>query len=144
MSDNDSVRNWFQQWGKRVAAVDMQAAKALFHEDVVGFGTYMDWVDGLDRLAAEQWSSIWPTIEDFVFELDTLRVLYSPDRRQATAMILWNSTGISESGERYERPGRATVVLVRSSIDEPWKGIHTHLSVFPRQQKLSFGERQTT
>jgi hypothetical protein len=35
-----------------------------------------------------------------------------------------------QDGTPYDRPGRATVVLVRANTDAPWLAQHTHLSLF--------------
>lgn len=141
MDDKSSIRDWFAQWSGFVAAVDFDSARALFLPTVIGFGTYKDAVHGLDRLEAEQWRSIWPTIRDFSFDLDSLEVLMSPDGQQGVALIGWDSTGIDEDGQPYPRPGRATVVLNR--VGDAWLGAHTHLSVCPAERKMSFGDSAT-
>ena len=64
---------------------------------------------------AEQWSQVWPTIEDFRFLTDQLIVQVSPDRLQAVVIVSWASTGIGADGTRFDRPGRATVVLRRAT-----------------------------
>ena len=127
--DEASVRAWMAAWGEEVAGVDLETARARFAPDVSAFGTFADAVQGIDRLHDEQWSRIWPAIEDFRFELDRLSVLVSPDRLQAVAVVPWSSTGRSEDGERFPRPGRATVVLGRPSTAAGWLGLHTHFSL---------------
>lgn len=119
--------------------LDYAAARELFEAEVIGFGTYKDFVEGLDALETGQWRSIWPSIEGFEFELSSLRTVMAEDRKSATAMLTWTSTGIAEGGSRYARPGRATVVLRRRAIDADWRGAHTHFSLFPGERKLSFG-----
>ncbi len=52
-----------------------------FAEDLLAFGTHADVVVGRDGVEADQWSQIWPAIEDFAFEVDELRV----DRPRPTA-----------------------------------------------------------
>ena len=144
MSDNDdpnaSIRAWFAEWGGYVAAVDFDSARALFDPSVVGFGTFKDVVHGLDALEAGQWRSIWPAIEGFHFNLDSLEVLPSDDGTLAVALITWDSTGFDAKGRPFPRPGRATVVLTRQPGGE-WKGLHTHLSVYPAEKKTTFGDR---
>ncbi|MCB1743317.1 MAG: nuclear transport factor 2 family protein [Gammaproteobacteria bacterium] len=142
--DHASVRAWFQRWGACVREVDMQGARPLFADDVIGFGTYKDFVDGLDALCDGQWTSIWPTIADFEFRLDTLRTQLSADRCMAVGMILWSSTGFAADGAPYDRPGRATVTLTRASPESAWLGRHTHFSLFPHERKLSFGDSART
>jgi ketosteroid isomerase-like protein len=132
---------WFDEWGAMVAQVKPDSARALFAEDVFAFGTFMDFVDGLNDMAQKQWVAIWPTIEDFRFETENLRAVVSKDRLSATAAVVWTSTGIDRRGQRYDRPGRATVAVVRDTVSSPWQGVHTHFSEFPRETKRSFGER---
>ncbi len=128
-TDNQSVKAWVDDWGAEVAAVDLAAARLRFATDVSAFGTHADVVIGRDNLETEQWSQIWPAIEDFRFVSDEMQILMSPDRLQAIAVVGWTSIGIARDGHRFDRPGRATVVLTRDSIDKPWLGIHTHFSL---------------
>jgi ketosteroid isomerase-like protein len=138
-ADHDSIKAWFNNWSGCVAAVDFDSARPMFEEDVVGFGTWMDVVEGLDNLMEKQWKSIWPTIRDFEFLTDTLHVRLSPDRLFAVAVLVWNSTGFHENGESYSRPGRATVGIRRDSVDAPWMGVHTHLSLNRDVPQKSYG-----
>lgn len=137
--DVRSVKAWFAQWGERVAAVDFAGARPYFDDDAIGFGTWMDMIDGLDALEAKQWRSIWPTIRDFHHDTDTMRVAVSPDRLMATGMLIWTSTGFAEDGGSYERPGRTTAVLVRDKVDDPWRAVHTHVSLFRGVPQRSHG-----
>ena len=140
-ADHRTVKEWFAGWGDRVAAVDFTEARSYFDSDALGFGTWMDLVEGLDRLEAEQWRSIWPTIRDFHHDTDKLKVAVSPDRQMAVGMLVWTSTGFAEDGAPYERPGRTTAVLVRDGVDGPWRAIHTHVSLFRGVPQKSFGAR---
>lgn len=124
-----SVREWMAAWGREVAAVRLDAARARFDDGVVAFGTHADVVSGLDSLYDEQWSRIWPAIGEFRFRLDDLVVLASPDGCQAVAVVGWDSTGFEIDGTPFDRPGRATVVLRRDDADAPWIGVHTHFSL---------------
>ena len=138
-ADNASIKAWFDTWSGYVAAVDFDSARPMFEEDVVGFGTWMDTVEGLDNLMEKQWKSIWPTIRDFEFLTDTLQVRVSPDRLFAVAVLVWKSSGFHENGEAYPRPGRCTAGLRRDSVDAPWKGIHTHFSLNRDVPQKSYG-----
>lgn len=135
------IADWFRTFGGFVAAADFAGARPMFEEDVIGFGTWMDVVEGRDRLETTQWRSIWPTIADFQFLIDTLQVRVSPDRRLAVAVIAWSSAGFHENGTCYPRPGRATVALCRDMPSTPWKGIHTHFSLNRGVPQQSFGKR---
>ena len=141
MTDNNSVKQWIEEFGQEVAAVDIAAARLRFATDVSAFGTHADVVVGRDNLEAEQWSQVWPAIEDFRFITDELQALISPDRLLAVAVVGWTSIGIAEDGQRFARPGRATVVLRRESVEEPWLGIHTHFSLGRDVPQSSYGVR---
>ena len=137
----EAIREWFAEFGARVAEVNFSAARSMFDEDAFGFGTYMTMVDGLAGLEAQQWRSVWPTIEDFRFDLESLRVGVSGDRQLAFALLTFDSTGIAEDGARFLRPGRVTVIFGRGGPEEAWKAVHTHLSLNRGVPQLSHGNR---
>jgi ketosteroid isomerase-like protein len=139
--DVASVREWVAGWGAEVAAADIRAGRERFDPGLVAFGTHADVVEGRAEVEAHQWSQIWPAIEDFAFVLEHLRVLASPDRLLAVAIVPWSSTGIHENGERFDRPGRATVVLRRDRVGAPWAGLHTHFSLGRGVPQRTFGSR---
>ena len=139
--DVDAIAHWFSRWDKLVDAVDFVPARDLFDEAVIGFGTRMDTVRGLDLLERDQWRRVWPTIDGFRFDLSTLECLISPDRLQGVGIVVWRSTGHGEDGMPFDRPGRATVVFSRPSADAPWKAVHTHISLNPGTPQRSFGDR---
>lgn len=134
------IKAWFDEWGSYVASVDFEAARKLFHPEVIGFGTYMEYVRGLDALEEQQWRSIWGTISDFRFLTDRLICGVSGhDGLQSWGITPWNSTGFDENGAPYERPGRATVLFLRDNSDAPWLAIHTHISLSPGTPQRSHG-----
>jgi ketosteroid isomerase-like protein len=139
--DEQSVRDWIDAWGAEVAAVDLAAGRRRFADDVSAFGTHADVVVGRDALEAAQWSRIWPAIEDFAFLTDQLQAIVSPDRLQAVAVVGWTSRGVAQDGSRFDRPGRATVVLRRDRVGEPWVGVHTHFSLGRGVPQSTFGQR---
>lgn len=128
-ADLASVRAWVDEWGAQVAAVEMDAARLRFADDVVAFGTFANVVVGLDQLYDDQWSQVWPTIEGFRFLTDAMEVLVAPGRLMAVAVVGWDSVGVAEDGTRFPRPGRATIVLTRAAPTAPWVGRHTHFSL---------------
>ena len=139
-TDHISIELWFQVWEKQVQNKDFEAAKKLFENDVVSFGTWMNVVEGLDKLYSDQWKNIWPTINNFKFVSNTLFIQISPDRLLANSILVWNSTGYKKNGNSFKRNGRATVVLKRSNLDNSWKGIHTHFSLNRGIPQESFGK----
>lgn len=136
-----SVRAWVDGWGAEVARVALDDGRRRFDDQLVAFGTHAFTVTGADRVYAEQWSQVWPTIEDFRFLTDDLIVQASPDGLQAVAIVPWGSTGIAPDGSHFDRPGRATVVLVRDAVDGPWRGTHTHFSLAKGVPDRSHGSR---
>ncbi len=141
LTDQQSVKEWVDGWSAEVADVDLTAGRRRFSDDVVAFGTFADVVIGLDALHRDQWSQVWPKIEDFRFLTDDMEVLVSPDRMMAVAVVGWTSTGIAEDGRRFPRPGRATVVLTRSEPEGDWMGVHTHFSLGRGVPQATFGNR---
>lgn len=139
--DRASVRAWIEAWGAEVAAADVAAGRERFDQELTAFGTHADVVRGRERVEAEQWSKIWPAIEDFRFCVEDLEVLVSPDRLMAVAIVPWTSTGISADGGRFDRPGRATVVLTRRDASVPWVGRHTHFSLARGVPQETHGRR---
>ena len=139
--DRAAIKAWFDTWGGHVAAREFTEARDLFGAEALGFGTWMDYVEGLDNLEARQWRSIWGTIRGFHHRTDdSLQVTVSPDRLQAVGLVLWTSTGFHEDGSEYERPGRTTAVFTRGAAEDPWKCVHTHVSLARGVPQKSFGE----
>jgi ketosteroid isomerase-like protein len=139
--DRAAIKAWFDTWGSHVAAREFDPARKLFAPEALGFGTWMDYVDGLDALASQQWRNVWPTIRDFHHRTDdALQVTVSPDRLQAVGLVLWTSTGFAEDGAPFARPGRTTGVFSRTAIGETWRCIHTHVSLARGVPQQSFGD----
>ena len=99
----------------------------------------MDVVEGFDQLKINQWENIWPTISGFKFLTETLFIQLSPDKLFANSILTWTSLGYYQDGKTFERSGRATVTLKRSSLNSEWKGIHTHFSLNRGVPQQSFG-----
>lgn len=136
------IRRWFQHLQMRVQAVDFEGAKPLFAEDMITFGTVAAFVIGREETEQEQWRNVWSRIDGFRWALDDLRVIISSDRLTAVGMAVFQSTGYSEDGEPYDRPGRATIVLSRDAIGREWVAQHTHMSLFRNVPTRSFGSRR--
>jgi ketosteroid isomerase-like protein len=139
--DERTVREWLAGWGSEVAAVDFDTAEPRFADDVVGFGTKATVARGRTRLRAEQWSQVWPHIDGFRFDAEGGDVWISPDRLQAVIAAEWHSTGRTPDGDTFPRGGRATVVLMRRTLDEDWLGVHTHFSLRPLDPGTWTGDR---
>jgi ketosteroid isomerase-like protein len=141
-ADRHSVLEWLSGWGAEVAAANIRSGRERFSHDLTAFGTHADVVRGRDAVEAAQWSQVWPKIEDFEFLVDQADVIISGDRLLAVVASPWASTGIAEDGSTFDRPGRATVVVRRETIEAPWVGIHTHFSLARGVPQRTFGSKQ--
>jgi len=121
------LRTWLETFAACVRAQDFDGARPMIAEDVVSFGTKAAMVEGRDNLIAQQWRHIWPTIEGFTFDLDTLHWHRADDT--AWAVLTWTSRGSRPDGTPFPRPGRATFTFVHR--DGCWLATHTHFSLFP-------------
>ena len=126
-SPNTAIIEWYEKLGKYCASVDYVSACEIFADDVLSFGTRADIVSGLDLLQQNQWQGIWPNIQDFKIDMETVHS--GGDERNAWGIATWTSTGFHEDGTSFHRPGRATVILERR--DRQWVSVHTHFSLNP-------------
>jgi ketosteroid isomerase-like protein len=136
------VRRWFQRLQLCVQTVDYIGSRPLFAEDMITFGTYTAFTVGRDATETEQWRHVWGQIDQFRWRLDDLRTILSGDRLTAVAMAVFESTGCTDDGKPFDRPGRATIVLQRQAVGEDWVAQHTHVSLFPGTPSRSFGSRR--
>jgi ketosteroid isomerase-like protein len=139
--DHALVRDWFKELSDHVQAVDFAAARHLFAEDFIAFGTFSNFVFGRDNAEANQWRKVWPTIDHFLWRLDDVQALVSPDRLFAVGLAVWDSTGYLPGGEPFDRKGRATVSFARQAIGHPWIATHTHMSLFRGTPDVSHGNK---
>ncbi len=121
------------EFSAAVRAVDYERGTTMFAPDVVGFGTYAGMRVGLDALVNGQWRNIWGVTRGFTFRLDELHLGVSGD--QAWVAVPWDSEGRHGSGDWFDRPGRATIVLERR--DGRWLALHTHFSLYPPTARSS-------
>lgn len=138
--DLAAIKRWFKSLEDCVEAVDYRAAYPLFHEDMVAFGTFSDFVVGRDAAEREQWRNVWPTIRNFRWRLDGVRALVSPDRLSAVGLAVWDSDGFGPDGARFDRRGRATVAFARRAPGEEFVAVHTHMSLFRGTPARSHGQ----
>jgi ketosteroid isomerase-like protein len=133
------VRAWFRELAEHVAAVDFAAARHLFAEDLIAFGTFSDFVAGRQKVEERQWRKVWPTIDGFAFRLDGVKALVSPDRLFAVGLAVFDSTGYHPDGKPFRRCGRTTLALARGAIGAPYVATHTHMSLFRGTPEISHG-----
>jgi ketosteroid isomerase-like protein len=118
---------WLDTFSSYVREVDYASARPLFHPEVLAFGTHRDIIAGIGTWMTQQWDSVWPRTDDFRFDLTTARVLAADDGSMAVVIAPWTSTGFDPNGEKFDRPGRATMVFHRSG--ESWLCVHSHMSL---------------
>lgn len=133
--DAASIRRWMAEWEGYIAARDFGAARRMFHDGILGFGSVTDVATGLDQLEAEQWRLVWPNMRDFRFEQDHMKIVVSADRLLATVAVTWGSTGCFPGRAPFPRLGRATLVLGRDDLGQPWRAVHTHFSLNPSSSR---------
>ncbi len=130
--DRRSIESWFAEWAKLVAAVDFKRVREMFAEDAIAFGSKIEMMTSRDALEQEQWRAVWPTMEDYSYDLGTLEIAISPDRLMAMGAAIFHSTGLhADKATRFERPGRATATLMRERVGAPWHCTHSHVSLKP-------------
>jgi ketosteroid isomerase-like protein len=139
--DRRSVADWYARWGDLVADVNFKAARPMFAEDAVAFGSKVEMMTSQAQLEREQWRAVWPSIEDYRYDLATLEVVTSPDRLMAMGAVIFRSTGLHLDGKKFERNGRATCTLMRDAVGSPWICTHSHISLKPGTPAMSHGKR---
>lgn len=132
MQDAD-VRKWLIQWQSLIAEGNFEAARNLFEEDVIGYGTVAIRAEGLDALVSLQWKSVWTRTSNFVFVLNSISTWQEGD--MVAAAVGWVSTGEdSVTGESFEREGRATIIWRRRGRE--LRAVHTHFSLNPAAERF--------
>lgn len=116
---------WLEAFSAAVRARDLDAGRALFADDAVGFGTVAGHYADLDDLASAQWSDVWPRTEEFAFDEIEHQWLDDP---WGTVAVTWRSVG-TETDDRRIRTGRATIVLRRTEAGVV--AVHSHFSMTP-------------
>ncbi len=128
----DAVRGWLEGFAACVRGRDVECGRAMFAEDCVSFGTRGERLDGLDDLVARQWAPIWSTTEGFCFLVEGCSVASSQDGSMVAVAALWESAGIADDGARFERRGRASIILAPDpSAPHGMRAVHTHFSLRP-------------
>jgi ketosteroid isomerase-like protein len=124
-------RQWLETFAGYVREVDYASARPLFHPDVLAFGTHNDVIPGIDQWVKTQWDNVWPKTSDFRFVLEQTRVLAPPDGAMAIVIAPWTSTGYHPDGQKFPRPGRATLVFSKFAQENPhgWLCTHSHMSL---------------
>jgi len=139
--DKRTIGEWYSRWDAHVRDVDFVPVRSMFAEDAVAFGTKQEMMTSQPQLEREQWRQVWPTIEDYRYDLATLEVVTSPDRLMAMGAVMFRSTGFHPDGAKFVRNGRCTCTFMRETIGAPWVCTHSHLSLTPGTPWTSHGKR---
>lgn len=131
--------DWLEGFSAHVRAVDYASARPLFHPEILAFGTHQNVLPSLDAWVKTQWDNVWPKTDDFRFTIAETRVLVSGDKSVAVVIAPWTSTGFSEDGTPFDRPGRATIIFHKTG--DTWIGVHSHLSLNRGVPQSSHGNR---
>ena len=91
------VRAWLESFALAVRERDFDKGRALFSEEVIGFGTVQACADGLEELAQKQWGAVWPVTEHFDFDHETVSCMC--EGGFTMVMATWSSEGFKENGE---------------------------------------------
>jgi len=129
--------DWLAAFATYVRDVDYASARPLFHPQILAFGTHRDVLPDREAWIAQQWDNVWPRTEDFRFDLANTHVLAAGD--MAVVIAPWTSTGFHPDGQKFDRPGRATMVFHRDG--DRWIGVHTHLSLNRGVPQTSHADR---
>ncbi len=133
----DFFVDWLEDFSGYVRDVDYASARPLFHPQILAFGTHRDVLPDREAWIAQQWDNVWPRTDDFRFDLANTHVLAAGD--MAVVISPWTSTGFHPDGQKFDRPGRATMVFHR--VGARWIGVHTHLSLNRGVPQTSHGNR---
>jgi ketosteroid isomerase-like protein len=129
--------DWLAAFSTYVRDVDYASARPLFHPQILAFGTHRDVLPDREAWIAQQWDNVWPRTEDFRFDLANAHVLAAG--AMAVVIAPWTSTGFHPDGQKFDRPGRATMVFHRDG--DRWIGVHTHLSLNRGVPQTSHADR---
>ena len=122
-----SVIAWLDAFAAAVRRKDIEAGRAMFAPDVLGFGSVTVRAEGIDRLIEDQWRNVWPVTRDFAFDASNL--LIGGDGRTSWIAAQWSSFGRRADGVEFRRSGRVTIVL--EEVDGTLLARHTHFSLEP-------------
>jgi ketosteroid isomerase-like protein len=135
------VRQWLQRLQLHVQSVDFVGARALFTDDMITFGSFNSFTVGREAAEAEQWRTVWGRIDHFDGGSTNCEPSSQATVSRQRPWLLFDSTGYTETGTPYERPGRATVVLGRTAVGQEWIAQHMHVSLFRDVPVRSFGSK---
>ncbi len=137
--DVASLRAWVDRFSGHVANLRYEEAAAMMDPEVNSFSTWTDIVVGVNHFVNSQWRNVWPTMTGFRLLTEAMRCRVSGDRLMAAVMVTWESTGYTQEGEPFNRPGRCSFVLTRDTTADSWRGVQGHFSLMRGVPQQSFG-----
>ncbi len=123
----EEILTWIQRFARCVRDRTYEQARPLFDEGVYSFGTVAYRAVGLDDLVSSQWRQVWDDTQGFDFDYNEARGWQEGDL--VCVALPWSSAGKLSQGGKFERRGRATIILRR--VDRIWKAVHSHFSMNP-------------
>ena len=139
--DLAAVKVWFRELAEHVRAVDFAAARHLFAEDFIAFGTFTDFMIGRELAEDNQWRNVWPTIDGFTWRLDEAKALVSPDRLFAVGLAVSNQPPATKATANPSTARAAPLSFTRAKAGDPWVAAHTHMSLFRGTPDVSHGKK---
>lgn len=106
---------------------DYEAVRPIVPDDSVSFGSYADLVVGYEQMRERQFQQVWPRIEDFTIDPDSIHIGIRGDL--GWVACTFESYVQGPDGERLRRLGRMTLVLERRA--GRWVQVHSHTSLAP-------------
>jgi ketosteroid isomerase-like protein len=134
---NDLI-GWLKEFEECVRTIDYDKGKEMFYPDAYCYGTLVESVNSLEGLFKQQWSQIWVNIKGFSFDLDHLQYKTDDQGKMACLMLPWTSQGFHKDGTSFQRPGRATILLLSDSQVGHWRAHHTHFSLKPGTYAMTY------
>jgi ketosteroid isomerase-like protein len=123
------LRAWLDQFVAAVRGNDLEAGRALFADDVVGYGALTSRMVGLDDLVRHQWTPTWQHVTDW--QVGTLDVATAAG---GLGVLAFTWARVHPDGRRAQ--GRATLAL-RQDQDGRWRCVHSHFSTEPHDELIS-------
>ena len=129
--DQDELAAWIATFGDHVRARRFDDAEVMFDRSVVSFSSLRDVVVGLDVLVDQQWRHVWPTIEEFRFDVESMHAARVAGRRAGGGRrdldvdrVRCRRLAIPASGPSQPRPrvagtGRDVALCPRALLAQP-------------------------
>lgn len=128
---NNATLSCLQQFESYINKKEFDTAKRLFDSSTHAFGTWTYKMNSLNNLYEQQWLQIWKKIKNFSFDWDSIDLVLDPKETVAHIAICWSTEAIDmQTNEKFTRPGRATLLLIKEGLH--WKGRHSHFSLHPK------------